>query len=285
MRLGMSMPFRQPDGSAPTIAQVMDRARLIERCGFDGIWFGDTIGRTTTARPDPLMWLLLAAAATRRLELGTAILQVPLRNPVELAMRLLTIHALTRGRFVAGLGAGSTRRDFEAVGADFEGRFRAFAQALPVIRRLCKGEQVGAANLNPWPEARGGPPIVIGSWESGIWVTRAAREYDGWMASGRTTPRALREGIKRFRDAGGKRALVATVSIDLAKPNAPLDEQANFNLDCGPESAAERLQMLADLGYDDVLLVRMDHTEADIGEEQLLQIRSLVPRQDNGEPK
>jgi hypothetical protein len=52
---------------------------------------------------------------------------------------------------------------------------------------------------------------MIGAWESGIWVTRAAKDYDGWMASGRTTIRALQEGIKRFRDAGGGRAMVATL--------------------------------------------------------------------------
>lgn len=277
MRLGMSMPFQQPDGGAPSIAQVMARARLIEEVGFEGIWFGDTVGRTANTRPDVLMWLLLAAAATERVELGTAVLQVPLRNPVELSQRLITIHALTKGRFLAGLGAGSTRTDFDAVGVDYEQRFRIFAQSLPVIRRLCAGEQVGDANLQPWPDARPGPPILIGSWESGLWVRRAARDYDGWLASGLTTFKALSEGIRRFRDAGGKRALVATVSIDLSQPEAPLDEDARFNLNCGPRSAAERLQRLADLGYDDVLLVRANHTEADITEEHLREIRALVP--------
>jgi alkanesulfonate monooxygenase SsuD/methylene tetrahydromethanopterin reductase-like flavin-dependent oxidoreductase (luciferase family) len=254
----------------------MARSKLIEDIGFDGIWFGETIGRTEAARPDPLIWLSYAAAATQRIELGTAILQVPLRYPVEFAQRLMTIHALSGGRFRAGLGAGSTKADFDAVGVDYDSRFKAFDAGLKTIKTLLNGERVGDADLHPWPNAIGGPPIYLGAWESGLWVRRAAREYDGWQASGRTTFRALRDGIKRFRDAGGKRALVATVSIDLSKPEAKLNEDELFNLQCGPKSAAERIGLLAELGYDDVLLTRMGHTEANITEADLRAYKALA---------
>ena len=281
MKLGISLPYRNPDNSHLSIKQLMTRAKLIEDIGFDGIWFGDTVGRTANARPDTLMWLEAAAAATDHIELGTAVIQVPLRNPVELAVRLMTLHALSGGRFWAGLGAGSTRKDFDAVGVDFEQRFKLFSAALPVMRRLCDGEQVGEANLQPWPSAGKGPPFLIGSWESGIWVRKAAREYDGWMASGRTTLNKMKEGINRFRDAGGegKRTLVSTIPVDLSQPEAKIDADDVFSLNCGPESARERLQMLADLGYDDALLVRLDHTEAEITADDLRAIRALWPRE------
>jgi alkanesulfonate monooxygenase SsuD/methylene tetrahydromethanopterin reductase-like flavin-dependent oxidoreductase (luciferase family) len=276
MRLGISLPFARPDGSAPSATEMAARARLIERVGFDGIWFGETIGRATSARPDVLAWLLVAALATERIELGTAILQLPLRHPVELAQRLMTMHLLSGGRFVAGLGAGSTRADYDAVGVDFDLRFRLFASGLKTVRRLCHGEQVGDANLYPWPNTVGGPPILIGAWESGIWVQRAARDYDGWQGSGRTSLRALEEGIKRFRDAGGRRSMVVTVSVDLGAPNTRLAEDEMFSLKCGPEEAAERLGRLDELGFDDVALVRMGHTTADLPEEELVAIRALV---------
>lgn len=187
----------------------------------------------------------------------------------------MTMHALTGGRFVAGLGAGSTRADYDAVGVDFESRFRLFAEGLRVVRRLCDGAQVGDANLYPWPNIVGGPPIVIGAWASGIWVQRAARDYDGWMGSGRTSFKALQEGIKRFRDAGGKRAMVVTVGVDLNAPSRALDEDGFFDLVCSPEEAASRLHRLADLGFDDVGLVRLGTTE-DLPEEELVAIRRLL---------
>src|SRR6187397_797976 len=219
MRIAFSLPFTHPDGNSYVAAEVMDMARHIETAGFDGIWIGDTVSRGREPRPDPLMWLLLAAAATDRVELGTAVMQVPLRRPVELAQRFLTMHALTKGRFVAGVGAGSTAADFEAAGLDYDARFRDFNEQLKLIRRLCNGEQVGTADLKPWPNAVGGPPLMIGSWASGIWVKRAARDYDGWLTSGGgpggTTFQNLIDGIKIYRDLGGKRAIVATVGCDL----------------------------------------------------------------------
>src|SRR5476651_1414305 len=149
MKLGMSMPYAHSDATALTAQEVMARARLIEAIGFDGIWFGDTVGRTATARADQMSWLTLCAAATERVELGTSIIQVPLRYPAELAVRLMTLNALSKGRFRIGLGAGSTQADFDAVGADYASRFQVFSKALPLIRALLNGQQYGEANLHP----------------------------------------------------------------------------------------------------------------------------------------
>jgi alkanesulfonate monooxygenase SsuD/methylene tetrahydromethanopterin reductase-like flavin-dependent oxidoreductase (luciferase family) len=279
VRLGISLPTSQPDGRAPTIAQIMERAKVIERVGFDGIWMGDSVGRATRPVPDILVWLVAAAAATEHIELGTTILQVPLRHPAELAQRLMSVHALCGGRFSAGLGSGSTRADFDTVGVPYDDRFKILAEAMPTIRRLCAGEQVGSANLHPWPDSAGGPPILVGSWHSGLWVRRAAREYDGWIASGFFTSfNQLKEGIQRYRDAGGTRALVSTITVDLHKPTTPFDPDGRFHLECEPAEAADRLQRLADIGYDDALLTRAGHTVMDLPEEGLVQIRGLVPR-------
>jgi alkanesulfonate monooxygenase SsuD/methylene tetrahydromethanopterin reductase-like flavin-dependent oxidoreductase (luciferase family) len=224
MRLGINMPFVRADGDVLTAKDIMVRARTIEDAGFDGIWIGDAIGRMRLTRPDPLMWLL-PAAATNHIEVGTAILQVPLRNPVDLAVRLMTMHAQTGHRFVAGVGAGSTLEDFDAAGVDFERRFQILSDSLELIRRLLDGEKVGAADLNPWPSSKGGPPVLVGAWASGRWLKRCVDEFDGWIASGgRTNLKTLREGIKRYRDLGGKRAVVATVPVDLTAETTRLQD-------------------------------------------------------------
>jgi len=258
MRIGFSLPFRHMDGRAPSISDVMRVASAIEDAGFDGIWLADTVARGREARPDPLMWLVAAAAATRRVELGTAILQVPLRGAVELAQRFMTLHVLSQGRFLAGVGAGSSRADFDAVGIDFERRFALLGESTATIRRLCRGEKVGAADLKPWPGAQPGPPFLIGSWVSPLWIRRAAREFDGWLTSGGgpggNTFRNLREGIKLYRDEGGRRAMVATVAVDLGVRGEPLTDDSRFSLRCEPAEAADRIARVEQLGYDDVLL-------------------------------
>ena len=275
MRLGINVPTRNPDGTPPTAEALQQRAREIEEAGFDGIWIGDTVHRGTHVSPDPLMWLLTAALATRRVELGVGVLQLPLRQPFELAQRLATMNTLTQGRFTLGVGAGSTRADFEANRVDYEARFKILTEYLPIIRKLCNGEQVGSANLAPWTKPGGGPRILIGAWANGPWVRRAAQEYDGWLASGHYTKgvKALADGIKRFRDAGGKRAVLANVRFDMSAPRQPLAEDGPFELMCGPQEASDRLHQAAELGFDDCLLAKQ------IGQtrEDVQQMRSIYP--------
>jgi alkanesulfonate monooxygenase SsuD/methylene tetrahydromethanopterin reductase-like flavin-dependent oxidoreductase (luciferase family) len=273
----MSLPYTQPDGSAPSAAQLAARAQMIESVGFDVIAQGDHGGSRNRPTPDVLTWLTIAATATHRVQLASGIIQVPLRHATELANRLMSLHVVSRGRFVAGLGAGSTRADYDAVGVDYDARFRTLRTSLPLIRALCRGEASGPAYLHPWRAQPAGPPILIGAWASGPWVRRAALEYDGWMASGHTTFREIAEGIRIFRDHGGKRAMLMTLTIDLHARRAKLREDEQFTLACEPREVAEWLQRLAELGYDDVCLQQFGHTEATITEEDLRQIRALLP--------
>jgi len=272
MRLGVGVATINPDGSPLTGDVLVGSARTAERLGFDSLWFFDAMNRGFIL-PDPLIGVSVAAAVTTRVEVGTCVLQVPLRNPVELAHRILTAHLISGGRLLLGVGAGSTRADFDALGLDFTERLQAFEDALPVMRRLWRGEKVGAANLTPWPTALGGPAVLIGSWGGKRWIPRAAQEFDGWIASaGKTNLNTLVEGIQRYRAAGGKRAIVTNIAVDLTVPTTALDDDAPFHLRCTPETAAERLQRLADLGFDDAVLYHQSPTEGDLST-----MRGLVP--------
>ncbi len=273
MRLGLILPFLQPDGRQPSGMHFSDSARLIEQIGFDSLWCFDAIGRGSLL-PDPLIALSVAAAVTQRIEVGTCILQVPLRQPVELAHRILTAHAICQGRLLLGVGAGSTKTDFDAIGLDYPSRMRDFEAALPVMRGLWRGEQVGAANLTPWDSVIGGPPLLIGSWGGQRWIPRAAQEFDGWIASGaKTSYNTLAEGVKRYRDAGGKRAIVTNIAVDLQAADASLDDDEPFHLRCSPQAASERLQRLVELGFDDAILVH-----GTVGEAEMQAMRALLVR-------
>src|SRR5262245_24843770 len=145
MRLGVILPRMTHDGGALTGEALISGARAIERAGFDSLWCFDAIGRGFIL-PDPLIALSVAAAVTTRVSLGTCILQVPLRRPVELAHRILTASLVCGDRLLLGVGAGSTKTDFDAVGLDFAARMGEFTDALATMRKLWSGEAVGAAN-------------------------------------------------------------------------------------------------------------------------------------------
>jgi alkanesulfonate monooxygenase SsuD/methylene tetrahydromethanopterin reductase-like flavin-dependent oxidoreductase (luciferase family) len=264
-RFGIALPTGGP-GGAPFVSQtVAEAARAIEAAGFESAWAFDAIGRGFLL-PDPLTTLAVAATVAPRLEVGTGVLQVPLRNPVELAHRILTAHLISGGRLLLGVGAGSTRADFDAVGLDYDARLQAFEDALPVMRRLWRGEKVGAANLTPWPAGLGGPAVLIGSWGGKRWIPRAAQEFDGWIASaGRTTFNTLAEGIQRYRAAGGKRAIATNISVDLTgSSEEACPDDGPFHLRCAPAVAARRLRRLRDLGCDAVLVLK-GASEASLG--------------------
>src|SRR5260370_4427582 len=91
MRLGLALPTARPDGRPLAGPAITAGARAVERAGFDSLWCFDSIGGGFMI-PDPLIAVSVAATATERLTLGTGILQVPLRRPVELAHRILTAH-------------------------------------------------------------------------------------------------------------------------------------------------------------------------------------------------
>jgi alkanesulfonate monooxygenase SsuD/methylene tetrahydromethanopterin reductase-like flavin-dependent oxidoreductase (luciferase family) len=256
-RFGISLPGGA--GLAPTA--IADAAREIEAAGFESAWVFDAIGRGWLL-PDPLTALAVAATATRAIELGTGILQVPLRHPVELAQRVLTTHLVSGGRLLFGVGAGSTAGDFDALGIDFASRFRRLDASLTTMRRLWAGERVDGVSLAPvWTAAAGGPRVLIGSWAGSRWIVRAAKEFDGWVGSGaRSTWGLLRQGIARFRELGGTRAVATNIVVDLEQQMpSPAGPDDPFDLRCPRDTARERLHHLCELGFDDVVLVVRRH--------------------------
>lgn len=274
MKLGVVViPRPLPVGGS--VAVMLQRfGRDAERLGFAGVWTTDAIGRGF-ATVDPLLLLTMVAGVTERIELGTGVLQLPLRHPVELAHRVQSLNLLSGGRLRLGIGAGSTLADFQAVQADYEGRFAALPKALAEMRQVWAGQPVHGPVVTVWPGTEGGPPVLLGAWRSRRWIDMAARECQGWMASGiYTTWEDLGIGIAMMREAGGGRVVLANVFTDLRQQPAPhpLAERSKITLVCDPEEAKLRLARLAELGVDDVLVVPpFDQPQ------QLEQVRALWP--------
>src|SRR5437763_2116226 len=182
--------------------RITDFGRQVEARGFPGIWIGDSLGR---GRPtlDSLQVLTALAAVTSRVELGISVLQLPLRNPIELAHRVQSLQAMSNNRLMLGVGSGSTRDDFELLGYDYDHRFRTFKNDLEIMARVWNGGPVNGGTLSTWPGCKGGPPILIGAWRSPRWITYAAKKAQGWPPSCRySSLEELGYGIAVYSDAG-----------------------------------------------------------------------------------
>jgi alkanesulfonate monooxygenase SsuD/methylene tetrahydromethanopterin reductase-like flavin-dependent oxidoreductase (luciferase family) len=250
----ISVQVRPDPSDSRLLGGMADYARRAESSGFPGVWVGDSLGR---GRPtlDPLVTLSALATAT---ELGIAVLQVSLRHPIELAHRVMSVQALSGGRLRLGVGSGSTRADFELLGGDYDQRFRTLRSSLELMGKAWRGEPVNGGALSPWPGCEGGPPILIGAWRSPRWITFAAKECQGWTPSGRySSLDDLEAGMRVYREAGGDNAVLANVAIDLANrpESAELAAVAHTSLICSPDEARRRLKRIAQMGFDEVLLV------------------------------
>ena len=236
--------------------RITDFARQVEARGFPGLWIGDSLGR---GRPtlDSLQVLTAVTAVTSKIEIGISVLQLPLRNPIELAHRVQSLMAMSGNRLILGVGSGSTRNDFTLLGYDYDHRFRTFRQDLEIMAKVWNGEEVNGGTLSTWPGCKGGPPILIGAWRSPRWITYAAKEAQGWTPSGRySSLEDLEYGMKIYREASGTNAVLANVAIDLSErpQSAQLASVAHFNLICSPDEARRRLRRLVDMGFDEVLI-------------------------------
>ncbi|WP_433496414.1 LLM class F420-dependent oxidoreductase [Sphaerimonospora sp. CA-214678] len=95
LKLGLALGYWGA-GPPPGLADLVTMA---ERLGFDSMWAAEAYGSDALT---PLAWL---GGRTRRMRLGTSIMQMSARTPVATAMAAMTLDHLSGGRFVLGLGA------------------------------------------------------------------------------------------------------------------------------------------------------------------------------------
>ncbi|MGR8007674.1 LLM class F420-dependent oxidoreductase [Streptomyces hypolithicus] len=93
MRLGLALGY----GGEP-IEEILPVVQRSEQIGVDSVWSVEEYG------PDAVSILGYLAAATHRVKLGTAIMQIPARTPAATAMTAMTLDTLSHGRFQLGLG-------------------------------------------------------------------------------------------------------------------------------------------------------------------------------------
>ena len=95
--LGKLDPGLREPGTPFEISRLAEDARLVESLGYDIVMFEET-------KHDPYVLTALAAQATTRLGIGSAVAIAFPRSPAVTAMSAWTLQKLSRGRFVLGLG-------------------------------------------------------------------------------------------------------------------------------------------------------------------------------------
>ncbi|GHH49922.1 TIGR03617 family F420-dependent LLM class oxidoreductase [Lentzea cavernae] len=190
-------------------------AKRAEDRGYDGFWLAET-------KHDPFLALAGAAAATERIELGTAIAVAFARNPMTVATTANDLQLFSGGRFNLGLGsqveAHITKR-FAMPWSRPAARMREFVLAVRAIWHAWEtGERLAFRSefykhtlmtpfFDPGPNPHGTAPIYLAG--VGERMTEVAGEVaDGFLCHNFTTERYLREvtlpALERGRAKAGK---------------------------------------------------------------------------------
>jgi len=205
---------------------------------------------------DPFVALSFAAAATKKLKIGTGICLVPQHEPIVTAKAIASLDQLSGGRFVFGIGGGWNVDEMENHGASHANRFKIMREHVLAMKALWtqdhasfKGEFVNFDPVlsYPKPAQRPHPPIVLGG-ESDHTLKRVVDYCDGWF------PRP-RGGFDPF-DAKARLAKMAT-----EKGRDP--KSLTITVFGAPNDAAV-LASYAKAGIDSALLAIPDGTRDEI---------------------
>ena len=123
---------------APDLADLATRA---ESAGFDGLAVADHPGSTWS----PFVTLASVVGCTDRLQLGTAVINCGVRDPLDIAADSATLQVLSAGRAVLGVGAGHTPAEWTQIGRSRpspSGRIERFEEVVRSAMALLRGETV-----------------------------------------------------------------------------------------------------------------------------------------------
>jgi probable F420-dependent oxidoreductase len=269
MRFGFHLPHFGPQTDRDQIVAV---ARKAEALGFDSLWALDHIimpeahVSTFTANVyEPFTVLSFLAGCTEKIKLGTSVIIVPYRNPIEVAKIISTLDVLSNGRVIFGAGVGWMEEEFEMLGVPFRQRGARIDEYLQLMKELWTGEspkfqgrfyRVSQAKFEPKPVQKPHPPIWIGGATPAA-LRRVVAWGDGWHPVG-FSPEQIQAGvddIKRLAEDSGRDVSTIEISarLRLSFTEDAVAQQRN-GLVGTPDAIIDRIKQYEQRGVSTILL-------------------------------
>ena len=200
VQVSVDIPQAVAQDAGAVVGSYCTRA---EELGFAGLWTMDDV---LSARPflDPLGVLGYAAAVTKRVTLGVAVLIVSHHNPVVLAKQFSTLDNLSGGRLVVGVGVGHDNESTSGIGFPAKGLGVRSGEVIGILKALWTERRASFEGtlwhfadlpMEPKPVQRPHPPIWLGGNRPPA-LRRAAEVADGWIGAGSSSTADFAERVK-----------------------------------------------------------------------------------------
>jgi probable F420-dependent oxidoreductase len=252
---------------------LAELAKALEDRGFDSLFVpehthiptsrktpfpaGGELPKRYAHTHDPFVGLAFAAAATKKLKIGTGICLVPQHEPIVTAKAIASLDMLSKGRFVFGIGAGWNVDEMENHGATYKTRFAIMREHVLAMKEIWTKEAAAYhgkyVNFDPlwsWPKPHGksGPPIILGG-ETDYTLQRVVEYCDGWFPRPRQgfSGALAVERLKKMADSKKRDFKDLTITVFGAPPEAAvLAEYQKANIQ-------DALLAIPDLSRDEIL--------------------------------
>jgi probable F420-dependent oxidoreductase len=205
---GIELPQVFLDGPVD-MEHIRKFAVKAETLGYDSLWLQErVIG--DFAMLEPVTLLSYVAAITSRLKLGTSVILLPLRNPIQLAKAYSTLDVMSNGRAImgVGLGGGHLGSHENVFGYTREGRVTRFTEAVQVMKLLWTEPKANFqgrywnfkdVSMEPKPVQKPHLPIIFGGHHENA-LGRAVKHADGWMGAGSSSSGSFVRESARIRE-------------------------------------------------------------------------------------
>ncbi|MGE3270920.1 MAG: LLM class flavin-dependent oxidoreductase [Chloroflexota bacterium] len=174
MRLGFLTHLHIGDDAAHSYRLALELFEAAEQLGYDSGWVAQHHFLNGGGRlPSTFSFLAAAAERTKRIHLGSAIVILPLEDPLRVAEDAAVVDILSGGRLELGLGTGGDPVSFAAFGQSLDARRERYAAGVQVIRDAFAGRPMNGTTAVMYPPAPSGLSSHL--WESTLSAESAAR--------------------------------------------------------------------------------------------------------------
>ncbi|MGI5200692.1 LLM class flavin-dependent oxidoreductase [Spirillospora sp. CA-108201] len=174
MKFGIMNLFPVNDGVSDhqVLRQTLEEIELADRLGFDSVWLAEHHFSKYGILGSPINFAMAVAERTTSITIGTAVLVLPLHDPLRLAEDIAALDVLSGGRVVIGVGRGYQPAEFAGFGIPLEESKVRYKETLDVLRLALTqenfsyhGEVLHYDDITTYPRpfTPGGPPILQGT--------------------------------------------------------------------------------------------------------------------------
>jgi alkanesulfonate monooxygenase SsuD/methylene tetrahydromethanopterin reductase-like flavin-dependent oxidoreductase (luciferase family) len=160
MQIGLCLPYMKP---GLTRQDYLNWFHAVEAGPFHAVSCGERVHGPTY---DMRVVLSAAAAVTERVEITPTLYVLPMHSATRVAKEIATLDILSGGRVnKVCVGYGRREKDYEALGATFQGRYGRMDRQVEEMRAVWAGEELieGAGSIGPDMGRPGGPALLAGA--------------------------------------------------------------------------------------------------------------------------